>query len=573
MYTIQFGLFPLTGIALAGLLYGLYYFVLRMKCKPRYSQTYIMITICSVVVFTLLSPARITSVDEATDRNVRQSESAFLQLLEGEPMPSVQNAFPSAELGSALEDMPEANCREADRTDMEGVQPPSGEPERTVDILWAIYWAGVLMVFLHFVCQLCWLFHVCRKHTLTTVEDGMKIYSTDYKQPFSFGRNIFVPGNISDEIRRYVLMHEKGHVNHLHFVKLCMVEILISFVWFNVFVWLLFNELKLQQEFEVDDDVVASGCDRQEYQMSLLRICVQSGRWILVQSSFGYRPLKARIVFMNNVFERNVVRRRMAVSSVMLAFALSVAFMFGCHTREEAQYISSPLEGCWTMDWIRNADEKYENRPVYMHYKFYHNNMTTCYSYFRRYGKNMNFNISAESYSYKNDTVYNAKGEPIDYKFISDDTYIFNWIKDSLQLALVSGPEITEQWTRIEPDADIVQVFKAVYAARSGGSHPFNGVWHQEVDDALDKYLIVNEGIFLYLEYSHAEKKYYRFGGRGKCGEVESVSPDSMRLFDVPDVVRLQDDSHITLYGTIWERALLPDRIRRAFGVVTANPV
>ena len=64
--------------------------------------------------------------------------------------------------------------------------------------------------------------------------------------------------------------------------------LLVALNWFNPFVWMFFNEMKMQQELEVDMDVLAEGIDRRNYQMSLLQVCVQNSRWLMVQSAFGW---------------------------------------------------------------------------------------------------------------------------------------------------------------------------------------------------------------------------------------------------------------------------------------------
>ena len=58
--------------------------------------------------------------------------------------------------------------------------------------------------------------------------------------------------------------------------------LLVAFNWFNPFVWMFFSEMKMQQELEVDMDVLAEGIDRRKYQMSLLQVCVQNSRWLMV---------------------------------------------------------------------------------------------------------------------------------------------------------------------------------------------------------------------------------------------------------------------------------------------------
>ncbi|MBQ8128347.1 MAG: hypothetical protein IJ176_08125 [Prevotella sp.] len=107
-----------------------------------------------------------------------------------------------------------------------------------------IYIIGVVAVLLWMLAQLLYL-HAYRRRQ-TGVGEG--IYLTDDAQPFSFGRSIFLPRRLPDDIERYVLLHERSHLSHRHFAKLCALQALVALCWWNPFAWLFLGEMRLGQE-------------------------------------------------------------------------------------------------------------------------------------------------------------------------------------------------------------------------------------------------------------------------------------------------------------------------------------
>jgi hypothetical protein len=171
--------------------------------------------------------------------------------------------------------------------------------------LWIwLYAAGVVVVMSGFVAQLSWYWRMRKKSTLETKDEDVEVFTASCGTPFSFFNSVFLPSGLEGEVMRYALIHEKCHIRHRHFYKLCLMLLLVALHWFNPFVWMFFNEMKMQQELEVDLDVLAEGIDRRNYQMSLLQICVQNSRWLMVQSAFGSKSLKQRILFMNKSVKR-----------------------------------------------------------------------------------------------------------------------------------------------------------------------------------------------------------------------------------------------------------------------------
>ena len=59
MYTIDFGLFPFAALILGGCLYAIYYWGIRLKCKARWAQTFIVIAMLLVTLSMFVNPTKI----------------------------------------------------------------------------------------------------------------------------------------------------------------------------------------------------------------------------------------------------------------------------------------------------------------------------------------------------------------------------------------------------------------------------------------------------------------------------------------------------------------------------------
>lgn len=96
--------------------------------------------------------------------------------------------------------------------------------------------------------------------------------------PFSFLRTVFLGTGYEGRRREIVLLHETSHVRHRHSAERIVVEAVRCLFWFNPFVWIAQRWLAEVQEWEVDCEVLASGCDLTEYRM------------IIFRQLFGYNP-------------------------------------------------------------------------------------------------------------------------------------------------------------------------------------------------------------------------------------------------------------------------------------------
>ena len=532
MLTLEFGFFPLMGLLVAAVLYGVERWVLRLKCTARGVQAFIMAAMMLTTVCSLVTVSR----SETTPVVVNGLER------DATPLSSMGEAFSQA-AGGKLQTPPLTPPLEgrgvaalSDAHEEQAMTAADDAPLVSLGVIFAdassfmglIYIIGVVAVLLWMLAQLLYLHAYRRRQTSV----GKGIYLTDDAQPFSFGRSIFLPRRLPNDIERYVLLHERSHLSHRHFSKLCALQALVALCWWNPFAWLFLGEMRLGQELQVDDDVLRSGEDREAYQLALLRVCVsQPGKWILMRSTFNLQPLKHRIIFMNTTMNQRQARRREMAAALFFALVVAAAVAIGCqsHVNRLPADHRHPMRGCWTMDWIADTGSGMEVHPVSMHYGFYNDSTFLCFSYQRRQGVN-------------------------------------RWYRDSTQNAGVPGPDITEQWSRIEPNADIVTVFRAVVETAPRADRPMDGVWVRTKTvhdwDHTERYCLVNDTIFMQLRWNPTTVvRGFRYAGSGLCGSLSMLSP-YLRQTDADHLELLDEKGGVQ---EAYHRTTMPPHLLRAF--------
>ncbi len=496
-------LHPLEGIVLAAVLYALYYGVIRLKCQARKAQAYILVAVLSVTISTFISLSLVVETEKTTyiGHTAQQVD---------QPSDAGQNAV--AENNAAL---PPTSTRDATWRDAAWLQPSN--------LLVWLYAAGAGAVAISFLVQILWLWRIRKNSSRETEDDGTIIFSSRNGIPFSFFNSVFLPSDLEGDTRQHALMHEKCHIRHHHFLKLCIMLLLVALNWFNPFVWLFFSEMKMQQELEVDSDMLTEGIDRQSYQMSLLQVCIKNSRWLMVQSGFGSKSLKQRIIFMNKTIKRlpSLLRLSACLLGLILLWGTTMA------VRAQISFVSThhPLEGCWTMDFTRPANTTKELYPPFKQYAFYNHDTFFTPHFYQREGINFYFGYSGEEVMMRGDTLVNAHGEAMVYRFVADNTFQCDWKKSSTDNSLAQGEVITDQWSRATPPAEMVKAFQLACDAGQQKTQPFDGVWQQPSDkgDQTEHFLLVNGNVMVALDYiPDPDRSIYRYSGGGICTEIKA---------------------------------------------------
>ena len=145
-------------------------------------------------------------------------------------------------------------------------------------------------------------------NTIYLLQNNIKILHRNYKiylsdnvdSPFVMGLfvpKIYLPSNVSEEERTYLLLHEQYHIRRgdhwvkwLYFLALCL-------HWFNPFVWLAFSLAGKDMEMSCDEAVIKKLGEesRTEYAQLLLNFSVGKHSFVGTPLAFGEGDVKSRI--------------------------------------------------------------------------------------------------------------------------------------------------------------------------------------------------------------------------------------------------------------------------------------
>ena len=160
-------------------------------------------------------------------------------------------------------------------------------------ILPVIYFTGISILFFKLLFSIIRIIRI-NNHSETCQIGQKKIIKMDSNLPFSFFNMIFLPKNENSPM---IIKHEIAHIKQFHWFDLILVEIVSVLLWFNPFVILYKNSLKLQHEYLADTSVVKDKNQIETYLNCMLKqVQVVSCNGII--SQFYCKTIKKRIVMM-----------------------------------------------------------------------------------------------------------------------------------------------------------------------------------------------------------------------------------------------------------------------------------
>jgi TonB family C-terminal domain len=125
------------------------------------------------------------------------------------------------------------------------------------------------------------------------------LVSEKIKVPFSFFKRIVInPEKHTEKELKEILLHEATHTKQWHSLDTIFSELFCIAFWFNPFVWLIRNEVRINLEYLADKRVLDSTQDSRHYQFHLLRLTYNKAAAKLI-NNFNASPLKQRIFMMN----------------------------------------------------------------------------------------------------------------------------------------------------------------------------------------------------------------------------------------------------------------------------------
>lgn len=190
--------------------------------------------------------------------------------------------------------------------------------------LLGIYYCGVLVLTLKTLYSLLQLNRI-KRHCRKELHDNHALYIHDNEliAPFSFGKSIFLSESDRNDP---VIRHECGHVDANHWIDILIAESGCILLWYNPFMWLYKNLIKLNHEYEADHYVISSGMDISEYQHLLISKAL--GRRIMPLTNSltnGTRNFRRRILIMSE--GKTSSARKLLAALMIPSFVIAAALL------------------------------------------------------------------------------------------------------------------------------------------------------------------------------------------------------------------------------------------------------
>jgi hypothetical protein len=143
--------------------------------------------------------------------------------------------------------------------------------------------------------------------------------------PFSFFDIIFLnPGPSLDANLRRILAHEQVHIRQQHTLDVLLMEVVLSFQWFNPFVWPYKKALQETHEYLADSGVIAQGFSSVRYQLHMFEQNVGASLFEF-GNNFKKSQIKRRIIMLSQMKSPGVARLKLLLALPLLA-GLVLAF-------------------------------------------------------------------------------------------------------------------------------------------------------------------------------------------------------------------------------------------------------
>lgn len=231
---------------------------------------------------------------------------------------------------------------------VDGVAEPSVAVvvEETTDwwslVFRTIYCAGAAVVAIPMLRQFAMIRSIRRGAQITRTDDCTLVRTPQRIDACSFFRTIYVWQGTPDEELPVILLHERSHIRHCHSAERLLMEKMKTLLWWNPFVWLAANRLNEVEEFEADDDVLRSGCDRRFYMQLILKQLLGYSPDI-ANGLRNSRTKKRFIMMTTNNSHRHVLLR--LAGAVPALIGLLCAFSFTVRAAQYDTPASEPTTG------------------------------------------------------------------------------------------------------------------------------------------------------------------------------------------------------------------------------------
>ena len=192
-----------------------------------------------------------------------------------------------------------------------------------LQIISLVYIIGVVISFVKIIFNIYKIHKIKIGKKLEIIDGFNVIYTSENHIPFSFFNNIFIPDNTNP----LILKHEMSHVRHRHSLDIILMEIMISFQWFNPFIYKMKKELQGLHEYIADNETIENETDKSNYMMLLLQQCTADD-YNAIANNFSFLLTKKRIIMITQKQKSKKMVIRMLLS--LPVFALLILLNTQC---------------------------------------------------------------------------------------------------------------------------------------------------------------------------------------------------------------------------------------------------
>ncbi len=195
-----------------------------------------------------------------------------------------------------------------------------------IDIAGKVWIAGIAVMAAYFAVEYLRLKR--RISPSIGVEDGIRICD-DINTSFIVGiinPVIYLPSNLDDRYRDIIIRHEKVHISRRDPLQKIFGYLVLSFHWFNPFVWIAYILFCKDIELACDEKVIKGKSDRykKQYATAILYGCSGKAGISPCRVAFGEIGASQRI---KNVLKYKKAKLWLVVIGVAVAVAIGVCFL------------------------------------------------------------------------------------------------------------------------------------------------------------------------------------------------------------------------------------------------------
>jgi len=201
------------------------------------------------------------------------------------------------------------------------------------NIILMVYLLGVSLLLARVILGILRVEMLKRKGRRMVLEGYSIVYTQEAISPFSFFRTIFLNDTLAEAPdSKYIIDHERIHIEQLHTYDNLFTELFLAVFWFNPFMWFLKVALRENHEYLADNGVLMQKANPTRYQSLLLK------------QTIGLAPITLTSTF-NSTIRNRIIMMCRNKSSVFAKFKpllllpiLTVLFLiFTCNENTRAQ--------------------------------------------------------------------------------------------------------------------------------------------------------------------------------------------------------------------------------------------